>query len=76
MRKSPNPAQMTIWEVADALGCSKAGIKNLRAKSDSHPFFQKAFKPGGAPNSPLRWWRADVEEYLREVSGRGIGGAA
>jgi hypothetical protein len=55
MRKSPNPAQMTIWEVADALGYTKTG---------------------GAPNSPLRWWRADVEEYLREVSGRGIDGAA
>jgi hypothetical protein len=76
MRKSPNPAQMTIWEVADALGYTKAGIKKFRLNPDSHPFFRKAFKTGGAPNSPLRWWRADVEEYLREVSGRGIDGAA
>ncbi|WP_432679197.1 hypothetical protein ACRAJ3_09865 [Rhodococcus pyridinivorans] len=76
MRKSPNPAHMSLDEVADAIGRSPNMIKKYRMNPDAHPFFRKAFKTGTGQNSPLRWWRADVEEYLREISGRGIGGAA
>lgn len=76
MRKSPNPAQMTLAEVADAIGRRPITIKKYRMDPNCHPFFRKAFKTGTGRNSPLRWWRTDVEEYLRETTGRGIGGAA
>ena len=76
MRKSPNPEQMTIGEVAEAIDRRPETIKKYRANPNAHPFFRKAFKTGTGPNSPLRWWRTDVDEYLRETSGRGIGGAA
>ena len=75
-RKSLNPAQMTLGEVAEAIGMSAYMVRMSRAKSEAHPFFRKAFKTGTGRNSPLRWWRADVDDYLREISGRGIGGAA
>lgn len=39
---------------------------------DAHPFFHKAFKRGMGTNSSLLWWRADVDEYLRETTGRGL----
>ncbi len=76
MRKSPNPAHMSLEEVADAIDRRPSTIKKYRMNPNTHPFFRKAFKSGTGQNSPLRWWRADVEEYLREISGRGIGGAA
>lgn len=36
----------------------------------NHPLFSKAFKPGRGENSPLHWWRSEVEEYLASVGRR------
>lgn len=76
MRKSLNPDIMRIGEVAEALDLSVPTIKRYRKNTASHPFFFKAFKTGGGSNSPLRWWRSDVDAYLRETTGRGLEVAA
>lgn len=73
-RKSPNPAQMTLAEVAFAIGMRPDSIKHIRRKEGRHQFFDLAFKTGTGTNSPLRWWRKDVDEYLREKAGHGIDG--
>ncbi|UYP17758.1 hypothetical protein OED52_13865 [Rhodococcus sp. Z13] len=75
-RRSPHKDKMTLSEVSVAIGVSTRTIKKRREDSSSHPFYRKAFKSGRARNSPLFWWTADVDEYLRELAGRGIGGAA
>lgn len=63
---------MTLGEVAYAIGRRPNTIKKYRLDPDAHPFFDKAFKRGAGVNSPLLWWRADVDEYLRETTGRGL----
>ncbi|AUM17393.1 hypothetical protein G352_24046 [Rhodococcus ruber BKS 20-38] len=71
-----NPAYMTMAEVAEALALRPATVKKRRMNRECHPFFRKAFKTGPSANSPLLWHRADVDEYVRELTGRGLGGAA
>ncbi len=63
---------MTLGEVAYAIGRRPSTIKKYRMNPDAHPFFHKAFKRGAGANSPLLWWRVDVDEYLRETTGRGL----
>lgn len=63
---------MTLGEVAYAIGRRPDTIKKYRMNPDAHPFFRKAFKRGGGASSPLLWWRVDVDEYLRETTGRGL----
>lgn len=71
-KRALNPAQMTLGEVAYAIGRRPVTIKRYRMNPDAHPFFHKAFKRGVGANSPLLWWRVDVDEYLRETTGRGL----
>lgn len=60
-----NPRLMDIHELAQTLGVAESTIKNNRF---SHPLYRKAIKLGAA-NSPLKWRRTDVDEYIDQLVG-------
>lgn len=55
-----NPRLVDIHELSAMLGVAVATIKNNRS---THPLYKKAIKLGAA-NSPLKWRRTDVDDYL------------
>ena len=60
-----NPRLMDIHELAATLCVAEGTIKNNR---HTHPLYRKAIKLGAA-NSPLKWRRSDVDEYLDQLVG-------
>lgn len=51
-----------IHQLADELGVCESTI--LKGRKKSHPLYTKGFKIGDALNSPLRWFRDDVDNYI------------
>jgi hypothetical protein len=69
-RRALNPRMLTIHELGRLVGCAPATIKKHRVTDPNHPLYGKAIKRGSAPNSPLLWWRRDVEEYFAAMGQR------
>jgi len=51
-----------IHELAEELGVSHSTI--LKSRKKGHPLYIKGFKIGDSDNSPLRWFRDDVDAYI------------
>ncbi|QTJ65865.1 hypothetical protein HYG77_09840 [Rhodococcus sp. ZPP] len=60
---------MDLKEVAEALCLRPQTIIRKRVEDPMHPLFSKAVKPGGAHNSPLAWFRDDVDAYIESLRG-------
>lgn len=61
------PKLMDLKEVAAALCLRPQTIIRKRVSEPDHPLFSKAVKPGGSHNSPLAWFRDDVDAYLESM---------
>ena len=53
---------LRIHQVSARTGHSPDRIRHLRVKG--HELYDRAWKAGGAPNSPLLFDEADVEEWV------------
>ncbi|QOV97225.1 hypothetical protein [Rhodococcus pyridinivorans] len=69
-RRALNPRMLTIHELGKLIGRAPSTIKKDRMSHPDHPLFGKAIKNGSAPNSPLLWWRGDVQEYFETMGQR------
>ena len=65
------PKLMDLKEVAAALCLRPQTIIRKRVSEPDHPLFSKAVKPGGSHNSPLAWFRDDVDAYIEALRGEG-----
>jgi hypothetical protein len=67
-RRALNPSMLTINELGLLVDLSPSTIRKRRIGDPKHPLFGKAaFKTGTGSNSPLRWWRRDVEAYFASM---------
>ncbi|MBS9371579.1 hypothetical protein [Rhodococcus sp. B50] len=69
-RRALNPNMLTIHELGKLIGRAPATIRKDRMATPGHPLFGKAIKRGPGSNSPLLWWRSDVEEYFAAMGQR------
>lgn len=62
LKRAHDDHVLDIYEVSARTGHSPDRIRHLRVSG--HELYDKAWKNGDAPSSPLLWDESDVEEWV------------